>query len=63
MRGSPFFDLGTLKNRCTVNMQETYRAHRKTTFRMDAIDCKSIHHRGFSDVLGARSQFFEMPYG
>ncbi len=30
---------------------------------MDAIDRKSIHHRGFSYVLGARSQFFEMPLG
>ena len=29
---------------------------------MDAIDRKSIHHRGFSYVLGARSQFCEMPY-
>ncbi len=29
------------------------RAHRKTTLMMDAIDRKSIHHRGFSYVLGA----------
>ncbi len=28
---------------------------------MDTIDGKSIHHRGFSYVHGARLQFFEMP--
>ncbi len=42
-------------------MQTQLGAHRKTTPLMDTIDRKSIHHRGFSYVHGARLQFFEMP--